>query len=382
MGLAIQGRQLSNSNFQLDVLDGLRGIAVFIVILSHNSLAGFQMFPLVNFYGIGHEGVFLFFLLSSFLLTYPFIERGASGFSIERLTNYFERRFFRIYPLYILYLTGGLISTFVLSFLISDKVVGIPFSLTPKEYLDHLLMAYGKGVAWSIPIEFKYYFLLPGIAYIIVVLLKKNLKLSGVFVLFLIALVNIIWPLERIISIRSLVYHLPIFLIGALLALLHHKWVASDRLKSPRTSLYVETLGILSLLTIFLMTPSILKSLGLYSVDLPPHRQFILFSLLWSGVIFAAIHGNGLIGKIFKLYPLRYLGYISFSAYLFHPIFIKAFVHSPLGNMLGPFLSGWGILLLTIILSWISFTLIEKPTSRLSLVGWIKGRRIATPLSL
>lgn len=83
-------------------LDGLRGIAVLIVFLSHSSGRGIQIAPWLNFHGIGHVGVYLFFVLSGFLLTRNLVEGQPVG-------TFLVRRFFRIAPLYYLVL----IATFI-----------------------------------------------------------------------------------------------------------------------------------------------------------------------------------------------------------------------------------------------------------------------------
>ncbi|MBK9055180.1 MAG: acyltransferase [Chloroflexi bacterium] len=78
----------------MDSLDGLRGLAVLLVILGHTSNREAYFFPGANFAGMGKSGVFLFFILSSFLLTYPFLEKGEEARSKNFLLNYAIRRFF------------------------------------------------------------------------------------------------------------------------------------------------------------------------------------------------------------------------------------------------------------------------------------------------
>ena len=50
----------------LNALDGLRGLAVLVVLASHFSSAG--LFPRPALHGVGKSGVYLFFVLSAFLL--------------------------------------------------------------------------------------------------------------------------------------------------------------------------------------------------------------------------------------------------------------------------------------------------------------------------
>jgi len=159
-------RDISDKRLQIDSLDGLRGFAALIVVFSHTSNAGMFFLPMMDLRGTGKSGVFLFFLLSSFLLTLPLLSKGKSIFSFSVMSHYWQRRFFRIYPLYTLYLLLGLLTTAILSTYIG-KNVGIPFALDWNQFLRHILLQEGKGVTWSIAVEFKFYFLLPFLAFAI-----------------------------------------------------------------------------------------------------------------------------------------------------------------------------------------------------------------------
>ena len=57
----------------LDALDGLRGLAVLVVIGSHLSNVG--MLPRPGLSGTGKSGVYLFFVLSAYLLTRILLQR-------------------------------------------------------------------------------------------------------------------------------------------------------------------------------------------------------------------------------------------------------------------------------------------------------------------
>lgn len=88
------------------VLDGLRGLAVLIVIGSHLSNAGWLPFP--NLSGIGKSGVYLFFVLSAYLLTRAILGRSARELASARYwANYALRRILRIWPLYLVILLAS-----------------------------------------------------------------------------------------------------------------------------------------------------------------------------------------------------------------------------------------------------------------------------------
>ena len=90
-----------NKNFYIDNLDGLRGLAALIVVFSHTSNAGLFLVPGLNMSGTGKSGVYLFFILSSFLLTRPILSLKDNFFTSQNLTRYFKRRVTRIFPLYL-----------------------------------------------------------------------------------------------------------------------------------------------------------------------------------------------------------------------------------------------------------------------------------------
>ena len=124
----ISGRAISNNKAQINSLDGLRGLAILIVFFAHTSNEKILLLPFLDLYGIGKGGVYLFFILSSFLLTLPFIKMGKKSMTKAFFLKYAYRRFMRIYPLYILYLAGILIVSYLVAH-VQEPVV-IPFYLS------------------------------------------------------------------------------------------------------------------------------------------------------------------------------------------------------------------------------------------------------------
>ena len=105
-------RKTSGAALPLDVLDGLRGVAVLLVVWSHLSLKGLHALPQLNLEGSGKYGVYLFFSLSAFLLTHQIlIARREQRRSPRYWARYSVRRVLRIFPLYAFVLLVGVWGT-------------------------------------------------------------------------------------------------------------------------------------------------------------------------------------------------------------------------------------------------------------------------------
>lgn len=370
----LSGRELSDIKLQLNSLDGLRGSAILLVLLSHTSNAGINLFPFINFSGVGKSGVFLFFVLSAFLLTLPFVKKGAEAVNKYFLMNYLIRRIFRIYPLYIFYLLLALLTSLVLWKIFNlDRPLGIPFYLSPNDFFGQLFLMQSRGVTWSILVEFRYYFILPILAITYATILKNNVILSTILTIILIVLNDFVWPEmvppELVTNDPRLRTYLPIFLIGSLLAVLVHRWETSSLSHNKSAVQILEIFGVLAILILIFMIPSV--HAYFYGRQISEEfssnynqNQLLLFGLLWSIVVFACVAGSGYLKTIFETTLLRFMGFISFSVYLIHVIVLQlvtAFVKVPMP------MQGWMVLVLSIIISYASWWLIEKPTSKIRL---------------
>ena len=84
-------------------MTGLRGLAALAVLLLHAFVLGGQPTslppPLHWLFAMGWSGVDVFFVLSAFLLSQPFLRAQATGASVS-LKSYAWRRALRILPAY------------------------------------------------------------------------------------------------------------------------------------------------------------------------------------------------------------------------------------------------------------------------------------------
>ena len=93
---------MSNKNSYLIQLDGVRAIAVSIVMLSH-----FVPYHLIRFVPLGSMGVNIFFVLSGFLITRILIKSKMENELKKDSTSYYIKQFYfrrtlRIFPIYYL----------------------------------------------------------------------------------------------------------------------------------------------------------------------------------------------------------------------------------------------------------------------------------------
>ncbi|GAA5218523.1 acyltransferase family protein [Corallincola platygyrae] len=365
----MKGRQISDQRFQVDALDGLRGMAVLLVILSHTSNADQQIVSWLNFSGIGKSGVFLFFTLSAFLLTYPFVVKGKEALTRFQLANYFVRRFFRIYPLYFLYLLAAVVSTAMIGWwLTPDKPFGIPLSMDLAGMWRHLSLQEGKGVTWSIAVEFQFYFVLP-VLVATWVLLKRNLILCCAVVLAAIVICYQLWPPEEVTGndVRLGPY-MAVFLCGSMLALLQFYWRNSAVADSRKWQWAMELMALFAFTAAIITIPSVYA--WVTGTPIPRnyfHHSFIMYAVIWGAVLFGILNGVGYFRRCFEWPPLRYMGFISFSAYLVHPTCVGVMAHLGRVLPLPGVVQVMSVVGLTVLISMVSFKLIESPSSRIKL---------------
>ncbi len=141
-----------NTNQKILSLDGLRGVAALIVVVSH--ISNFIGFRPTGF-GAGQVGVMIFFALSGFLMCY--VTEGLE-LNATNIRNFFARRFSRVIPLFLCVVVFAYVSYGVEIFGAEIKL----FRMSNWDTLvDHLLLLKGNGVLWTIPVELFFYALFP-----------------------------------------------------------------------------------------------------------------------------------------------------------------------------------------------------------------------------
>jgi peptidoglycan/LPS O-acetylase OafA/YrhL len=152
----------------LPALDGLRGLAIIVVVL-HNS-TGLEMRDSWTeklwtfFVDAGWIGVQLFFVLSGFLITGILLDSKGKP---RALRTFYLRRSFRIFPLYYVFLIGRfLILPLFMPSMAVPFVEEIPFWLYVSNWSEIIraVPLTAMGHFWSLAVEEQFYLLWPALA--------------------------------------------------------------------------------------------------------------------------------------------------------------------------------------------------------------------------
>jgi peptidoglycan/LPS O-acetylase OafA/YrhL len=325
---------------QYPSLNGVRGFAFLLVLLAH-----FSNYYGGPFSGLGKVGVWIFFTLSAFLLTRQFLEAPGEAFSRYGLANYAYRRFFRIVPLYVLTL-----------------IVYVPFGyvVTNANLIDHLLFQQGRGHLWTVIAEVKYYFLIPLLSFALLKLLNAP-RVAAIFILLALWITSIIVfpPSSYRIDATSVTAYLCVFLAGSIAAFLF------VRLGIFMSCRWADVAAAFALLVIVVTTPSVWSSVIEPVKGAHFYQAHPMFAIVGVGLILSAIRDGSWSAYLFSSAPLQFLGQISFSGYLIHPLLLKLtswYAHS-IGTPAAVLTSAAAVLIASSGL----YITVERPLSKLRL---------------
>ncbi|QQG36503.1 MAG: acyltransferase [Micavibrio aeruginosavorus] len=335
-----------SSSGRLKVLDGLRAIAILLVIFMH-SLREFRGdlsrpfmpvsgFDLSNVLYNGWIGVDLFFVLSGFLITCQLLRLDLHN-NKQRLSatlHYLKIRFFRIAPAY--YLT--LVIFLGASFLIRLHNGAAPSHAEIVDWSHRLfsqlifmhdyLPPLKAAVLWSLAIELKFYLLAPFLIWSIMRLRLRN-QMGVLCLTFFIMIAMRMAAISAggdalqdyetyFFSIRAK-FHLSMdgLLAGVVCALLWHRQDMRKLISSPALAngLFLSGLAILSAEILF--HPLYIPTVSFFEMAFLPTVLTAGFSFVMLGLL------GGCAGhRFFENRPFRWIAMISYSLYLTHCFFL------------------------------------------------------------
>lgn len=358
---------IGNPRERLDECESLRGIAIVLVFFYHflGSLRGYMPNPQASyatalFFG-GSIGVDLFFVLSGFLLSLPYI-RG----SPMVLRQFFGNRALRILPMYYLMVLAGAAWK-------ADWRAAMHAALFQNISLDTLL-PFGL-VWWSLAIEVQFYLVLPLAVWL--ARLKQGRYLLAAVLLGLCfcywklatPAASEFWAAQR----STLLGRWPQFAIGIAAAWAHHCYGPMLRSLSVRKRRWLGTcVALAALAMIDVLAARGLRQFGMLQFGYW-YANYLYVSTLWAVFLVALIDLLPAFRKVVVNPVLHRIGLWSYSIYLVHAVFIVFAVVKldiqPSDELLSHHLSNLMLFIYmagaTLLVSAATYQLIERPFLRL-----------------
>jgi peptidoglycan/LPS O-acetylase OafA/YrhL len=306
-------------------LDGLRGIAIGLVLLHHYI---YQMHPsmpdaisaiLIPVAGLGWSGVDLFFILSGFLIGGILVDAKES---VNYYRTFYIRRAFRILPIYLFLVLLGFFLT-ALAAHSSGAMSGLSLHPAPWWYYltftqnfyfaKHSDVLSYLQITWSLAVEEQFYLTLP----LLVRKVDKN-KLLAVaigMVIFFGVLRSVLYWHGSINAMQS--YVLPfcrfdsLFIGVACAMLVRNQSLLAKFQKHSR---------LLAAATIALGAAFLFMDHHLWGKNLFLHTAgFTLIGLFYAAVMMLVlVRPEGALSRALQFRPLMGLGTISYCVYLIH----------------------------------------------------------------
>lgn len=362
-------------------LDGVRGLAVSLVFFHHcfpdKAVQGRFLWP---FSMSGWVGVSLFFALSGFLITRILL--GSSD-KPGRYAIFYGKRTLRIFPLYFFVL--GL---FTLTALLLPAARGLTEGLAPAlyywTYTFNVYLTVHNGWPsnelfnhfWSLSVEEQFYLIWP---FIVFNTPRARLpKVMGAIcaLSFLARLVFVGAGLGGVPAYTNTLTRMDGFALGGLAAYAHCFWSREKLLKPTRRVFWISGLIILAY--------GWMRG-GIYSYART--TQLVIgptITLFFACMIYLGINGGDAfqpMRRAFRWPAMRFLGKYSYGIYVYHCLIWIVWKERVPLSATGP----WGrtvvMAILTLLVSVLSFHLLENPFLRYkeALVAYLGGKGKSVP---
>ncbi len=324
-------------------LDGLRGIAILLVLFRHAIHPFYKagepgiaighwdlMIPMAN----GWMGVDLFFVLSGFLVTHHLLKRSARQITRQDVSDYLVRRFLRIVPAYytvLILIVCGCIP----GYSVSQEGLSQQFAnhlLFLQDYRPSQLMA----AFWSLGVEEKFYFTIP---FVLIPLLKIGCPKRRVRAILILMAVPLLCRIGTYLSQPELAdsyvvcfwslrspFHLAAdsLLVGTLCAFLYHDRSAFPLLQSHRLQKCLFAAGVV-LVSSLLFSHELLREISWFDATLLFPALAVGFGAVLLSIVLRSesnVNSTGLSSSW-----LFFFSKISYSLYLVHMLFIDSVYH-------------------------------------------------------
>jgi len=274
-------------------LDGIRAVAALAVVAFH-----------INRFAPGFLGVDVFFVLSGYLIT-KLLFRGFT--TKEPLSRFYQRRFFRLFPILLI----NVIVVTVILFIISNEVP-IEYALRAVFYLRNMSTIINSGEdlwthTWSLASEQQYYLMFPPILLFLSRRISNLNNLAALFLgtFFFLQVLNQFQFADTYPVFLSVIIRCSGLWLGCSLGILEKFPVTNF----PKIRIVLNLAWIISLVAALLMQSTFWVSLATYFMlvlfEIPTKKQNKLA-----------------LKNVLSWQPLPYLGKISYSMYMWHPLVV------------------------------------------------------------
>lgn len=316
-------RRKTNTTSFIPQIDGLRFLAIILVVLFHangfiiNKVPiTFNKLPtdywLINglFVNNGVKGVLLFFTISGFILALPFARHFWQGGKEVKLKNYFLRRLTRLEPPYVLTMVFCYFAIITLkghefSSMFARTYTGLlPSLMASLTYTHNILFPRNLSinqVSWTLEIEVQFYLLVPLLVLILKLSPYVRRSLLAFLIIFFTSLQHIFHP-----TTLTLFSFIQYFLSGFLLVDVYLSgWKPNLH---PLVSFFVGGLSLLAFVYLDIYGNSFNEYLFIPVLFL--FCVLVMMDEFWK--------------RIFSLHFFTVVGGMCYSIYLWHNIVISA----------------------------------------------------------
>jgi len=318
------------SKSQIPELDGLRGLAILLVVLRHGVLPywdkGDPILPIfgwdaATFMANGWIGVDLFFVLSGFLISFHIMRLGEKIKGPWPWKSYLAKRVLRIVPAYYATLFLVVLGAFPF-FQFSQEYIGLRVGyhmLFLQDYLPaNFIVAF-----WSLGVEEKFYILAPFIVLGVAKVSQLRWRITSMLTILLIGVGLRVWTTvqnpeidvyQQFFYVFRSPFHMTLdpILLGVLLAFLYKArdkvaWLQSRAM--AHGVFWAGTATFLALTT----TAGMMDVITWWDKTLQP----LVIALAFFGMTYGLLFGGGA-KAIFRTAVLFFFARVSYSLYLVH----------------------------------------------------------------
>jgi peptidoglycan/LPS O-acetylase OafA/YrhL len=363
---------------RIDAIDSLRALAMGAVVAEHCHILPF-----------GWIGVWLFFVISGFVVTTSLLSQPAGGSATALLRKFYVRRAARIWPIYMAYvLIGASISALIVGGVEWPALSSLMlfYNNFQSAFAVGIFKAFPVGHLWTISVEFQFYVVF-GLAFAFL----PRKALTGLLIAFLLMspalrFLGGQWlqaagysPLQAAFAVYTFSpMHFDSFAAGALLALGRALWTQPGR---ARALLAAGVIGMLAYVAAYVWINgrhgatglALLRGVisGVLFGDLKQVWLYSAVAAVSAGCLATVLAGEKAWRPIAESRLLRMIGRVSYGGYVYHALCVHLvtdamrMVVSPGPGIASKIAFGVPLfalsLPLTVAVAWLSYRYVERP---------------------